>query len=285
MHVLTKAFVVLAAVLSVALSALVIAYAVNTDRIQADYRAKGATVDSVNAQLATQASQANSEQARLNAQIEQLMRDTATQTGEITRLQGERATLTTEKNKAESARQSIESKIAELGETVRTQASIIQNYRDEVTTLRGAELAYRNRALEMDDRLSDLESQREVLEQNYRALQEQIAEAKRSQELALSGGGAANLNQPFVYSGSPINGRIEDIKRDPASGKMLARISVGSNDRVAKNMKFFVVRGENFLGNLVVTEPDLKFSVGEISLVRQGAEEIKEGDLITSRLQ
>ena len=81
MHVLTKAFVVLAAILSVALSALVIAYAVNTDRIQADYRARVAQVDQVNAQIATQASQANSEQARLNAQIEQLMRDAAPTAG------------------------------------------------------------------------------------------------------------------------------------------------------------------------------------------------------------
>ncbi len=37
MHVLTKVLVVFAAILSVALSALVIAYAVNTDRIAADY--------------------------------------------------------------------------------------------------------------------------------------------------------------------------------------------------------------------------------------------------------
>jgi hypothetical protein len=280
-HVLTKVLVVFAAILSVALSALVIAYAVNTDRIAADYGNMQRTKLAVETTHAAQLADWNNQKATQAGRIEQVERELADAKNNATRLDGEAVNLRADLAKEKASRTSIESKIAELGETAKTQAEIIKNYREEVTTLRSNELGYRTRQAELDDRISDLESQREVLEQNYRALQEQIAEAKRTQEKALTGANAGS-DKAFVWTGSPINGRIEEVRRDPSNKKLLAKISVGTNDRVAKNMKFYVVRGSDFLGNLVVTEPDLKWSLGEIVL-QTG--DIREGDLICSRIQ
>ncbi len=285
MHVLTKIFVVIAAVLSIALSALVIAYAVNTDRVATDYTAVQAKLTAAEAQARAQIAAASEEQARLSRTVDQLNTELATRTAEIQRLQSEKATLVADRDRAEAARQGVESKIAELGETAKTQAELIRSYRDEVTTLRGNELQYRTRALEMDDRLSDLESQREVLEQNYRALQEELAELRRDRDAALAGTTGAGSNQPFVYSGPLINGRVENVSVDPASKRTLAQINVGTNDRVQENMTFYIVRNNEFLGNLVVTTTDLRTAVGVVNTLNMQGVEIKPGDLVLSRLR
>lgn len=283
-HVLTKVFVVLATVLAVALSTLVIAYAVNTDRIQADYRGVQNRLTADQAVYSDEKAQASAERTQLNATIEQLNGTLAKLQSDLASQQSELATLRTERAKAENDRQSIQGKIAELGETVRTQATIISNYRTEVTSLRKNDLDTQNRALALEDRNNDLESQLQVLQQNYRALQEQLAEAKRASDAALAGRTAGSADAPFNYTGPAIRGRVEDVQVDSNTSRIMAKVNVGTNDRVANNMQFYVVRDGNFLGNLVVTKADLNFAVGYVNTLGRPVE-IRPGDLISSRAQ
>jgi hypothetical protein len=282
-HVLTKVLVVFAAILSVALSALVIAYAVNTDRIAADYSNAVRQRLVTDEKAASQLAEWNTIKMRLEADKLQLNAQVAEQQAKIASLESERTTIMADKAKAIAEKDQVSNSINDLRETAKTQAAIIQSQHDEVSSLRTNELRYRTTQAELDDRINDLESQREVLEQNYRALQEQIAEAKRAQEQLLSGN-KAGTDQPFVSTGPLINGRIEAVQVDPSTKKTTAKINVGTNDRVAKNMQFSVIRGDRFLGNLVITEPDLKWSVGVINTLGQPVE-IREGDLVLSRLQ
>jgi len=281
-HVLTKAFVVLAAILSIALSALVIAYAVNTDRVLTDYASLRDQKVAAETSYSAVASQSNLEQARLNSVIQDLQNQNATLAAESRRQQADLAQVRTEKNRAEVNAQSTLGKIAELGETAKTQATLITSYRDEVTTLRSNELQYRERALETENRLSDLESQREVLEQNYRALQEQIAEAARTQQQTLAGR-TAGAETPFTPN-IAINARVEAVQAEPGSNRTLVRVNVGTNDRVAKNMKLMVVREGQFLANLVIEQPDLRSSIARVDLLARPDVQIREGDLVLSRL-
>jgi len=282
-HVLTKVFLVFAAVLSIGLSALTIAYAVNTDRIAADYNSALASKAVAEAQVATNLA-ASGERERANAaQLEQLNRDIASRDSQVRQLDAERASLLTEKNKAEAARQSVESKIAELGETTKTQASLIESYTNEVRTLRTNELRYRQQSLDMEDRMSDLESQREVLDQNYRAVQEELAEARRTTD-GVRTGTTASADQPFTYAGATITGSVEEVAADGASGGTLVKINVGSNDRVTKNMRFHVIRDNTFVGNLVVVQSDLKWSVARFDDLGRGSA-ARTGDRVLSRLE
>jgi hypothetical protein len=285
-HVLTKVFVFIAAVLSVALSTLVIAFAVNIDKIREDYQNLSSAKAAIEAQSAAASAISDQERSRLNSVIEQFSREQATLKASLGNLENERNTLSAARSKAETERDAITAKIAELGETTKTQATLIVSYRDEVTTLRKNELDYRQRALDMDNRLNDLESQREVLEQNFRAVQEQLAEAKRSS--SASAAPAAGIvsgaaDQSFVYTGPRIQGRIEDVKIDASTGKTLVKLSVGTNDRVSKNMKMFLVRGDQFVANVVVITPDLKWSVAEVTLVNKGLQ-VMAGDMVVSRI-
>ncbi len=285
MHFLTKVFVVLAALLSIVLSAMVIAYAVNTDRILANYTSLQALSQSQDAKIAELQSKISAGQIGDRAMIQQLNSDLANREQQISDLQRAKAQLETDKNRAESARQSLESKIAELGETAKTQAALIASYTEEIRTLRSSEFTSRRAALDMEDRMSDLESQKEVLEQNYRALQEEIAELRRSSELAASGGGSSGgASSPFVYSGSVIFGSVDEVTEDISTGSTLVKINIGTNDRVAKNMRFGVVRDGAFVGNLVVISTDSKFSIAKFDALNTG-KKVAAGDKVQSRFQ
>jgi hypothetical protein len=290
-HVLTKVFMVLAAVATIALSSLVIAYAVNTDVIRRDYQAALARRDAAEASKASDLAVSNREQTRLAAQIEDLNRAVAQLQQAKTALENERSGLESAKAVAEAERSSTIAKLAELSETLRTQATLISAYRDEAQTLRRNELALRNQSLDMEQRLSDLTSQREVLEQNYRALQEELAELRRDSSTRVAGGvgGAsgtlAATTTGFVASGPVIQGRVLGVQKDPATGKTLVRVSVGSNNRVADGMQFFAARdGSTLVGTLVVIRTDLAESVAEVRLLRPEAGEVRAGDVVLSRL-
>lgn len=287
MHILTKFLVVFAAVLSVFLAALTIAYSANAERITQSLSGEQSLRAQATAALAAQTAQSQSETTRLNSQIQQLARDMAERAKEVNQYQTENARLLADKNKAEASRMAIEGKIAELGELAKTQASLITSYREEVTGLRKNELDYRSQMLGLEQRMSDLESQREVLEGTVRALQEQLAEAKTAQETALKGGGtgkAGKASEPFMFTGPLIQARVESVSKDTASGAMLAKISVGSNDQIRENMKMLVIRNGQFIANLVIVQTDLKWSIGRVETLGREVE-VKEGDLVWSRAQ
>lgn len=293
MHWLTKTLVVIVAVLGMLLSALTIAMSVNADRIVNDFEQERSRKIAAEASQADVTSRAAQEQNRLNAQLEQLSRDIAAREAEIRNLSTERASLLADKNKAELERDTIASKIKELGATTQTQAELLKNYSDEVTQQRKNELTFRQRQVEMDDRVSDLESQREVLEQTVRALQEQLADAQLAVQKNLASGGASGGGtataakaggEAFVLGGQIVRGRVEKVEKDAATGATLVQINLGTSDNIKENTKLFVGRAEGFVANVVVIKTDLKWAVGKIDTLGRDVK-VQEGDWVVSRLQ
>jgi len=282
-HILTKAFMVIATLLSVALSALVIAYAANTDKIRQDYSEVKVELEATKAALSAGTSTQSQQIVRLEQQVGDLTSRLSDANSKVTALQDERATLQRDKAQAVADKTSAESKISEQTEVARTQATLLTNLGDEVRTLRKNELVYKQRQLEMEDRLNDLQAQRDVLDQNYRALQEELAQLKQGTTTTVAGGGAAT-NAPFQYSGPVIMGKVESVQRDPGTNRTLAKLSIGSNDRVAKNMLMRVVRNNQFIANVVVTQADLSYSIGAVDTLGKQVE-VREGDTVVSRLQ
>lgn len=287
MHWLTKAFVLAAAVLAVLLSALTIAYSSNADKIVGDYYDEQARRTSAEALAQGAESKFASERAELNAKVAVLGRDISSLQAQVSQLQSENAKLLMGKNSAEDERRLAMSKLDELQITARTQASLIQSYRDETTTLRGNEQRSQREKNEMGDRISDLEAKREVLEQSLRSLQEQLAEARTGLENALSGASstktASGNSEAFTFSGPIIRGRVDEVGSDAATGSTLVKINVGSADNVRDNMKFYVVRGNEFVGTLTVVKTDLKHSIAKVTLTgTKGA--VSTSDMVLSRI-
>ncbi len=286
MHILTKVFVLFAAVLSILMAALSISYTVNADRVVADYRNAMARADlavnDMNALKSSSSQLVAAKEEELAAARDEL----ASRVADIRRLEADNSELRIGLRSAEAARESITAKIAELGVAVETQARIIDEYKNELSRLRQAELDYRDERLDLEKQLSDLESQVIVYEQVKRALEEQLTEVRNTLADATTRGGAgsdASRAAPSTIPGAQIRGSIDEVTTDPASGQLLVKINLGSNDRVRENSRLYVHRGQTYLGELVIFRVDLNHAIGRMSYTVAG-QSVEAGDSVLSRL-
>jgi len=289
-HFLTKLLVVFAAVLSLLLSGLVIMHSLNVSRIEADYHQEVARRQASDAALSAQNAQGASESTRRAEEINNLNSLIASLTSEKNRLEQLNTQLTSDKTQAVLSRDSVLAQIGQLGETVKTQQKLIDSYRDEVTGLRKNELRYKEQQLQTDERLSDLTSQNEVLTQNIRALREQLEEAKQAIQSASSGGTAAlsrltgKSAEPFMFTGSRLDGKVENVRADDATGTQLVQINLGSTDGIRENMKLFAVRNNEFVANLIVVQTDLKVAFAKVDTLGRSVS-VQSGDVATTQLK
>lgn len=286
MHILTKVFVLFASVLSIMMAALAISYSVNADRITADYKDSLAAVQTATSDLSAVKAAQGQERAALQEDINRLQDELASRDADTRRLEASNSELRIALRQAEAARESISSKIAQLGVTTETQAKIIDEYKTELSRLRESELAWRNDKIDLEKSLSDLESQVIVYEQVKRALQEQIEEMR----IALSNGGQPASQStsaratPTEVAGPLIRGSIDEVMNDPSSGDMLVKINLGTNDRLRENTRLYIHRGNNvFLGELVIKSVDLNHAVGRVAYVAKN-QSIRQGDQVMSKI-
>lgn len=284
MHVVTKILIVAASVLCVLLAALTMAYAVNADRIVADLnRERDLKTAAVAAQINDVAT-AREESSRKGQELDSLNIKIAEHVTNIRRLEGERADLMTNIRKAEADRDSIASKIDQMAATTNTQAKLVDTLIAEVTKLRDNELAYRREAIQLTDRINDLDSQRAGLEQSVRALQEQMTELRYALQNASAGvtAGTSGPRPPTVAA----NGRITQTMADNTRGVMLAQIDLGTNDQIRENTLLYIIRPPNeYVGQLVIERADLKTAVGRINLQGRTGVQVRTGDTVTGSLR
>lgn len=285
MHILTKVFVLFAAVLSILMAALSISYTVNADRVVMDYRNAMARADQAANDRDSIRSSASQLVASKEEELNSARDELASRNADIRRLEAANSELRIGLRSAESARESITAKIAELGVAVETQARIIDEYKNELSRLRRAELDYRDERLDLEKQLSDLESQVIVYEQVKRALEEQLTEVRTTLASASTGGATNNATRiaPAEVPGPQIRGSVDQVTNDPATGQLLVKINLGSNDRVRENSRLYVHRGQTYLGELVVFQVDLNHAIARMSYTVPG-QDIRANDSVLSRL-
>jgi hypothetical protein len=283
--VLTKVFVVLLTLVSIALSMLV----VSAFARQEDWRASAidwrTTASALQAKERAVAQNAALEQARAQdrhqkdvAQIADLQAKAADQERAIAELERKTAEaenrLTVEQGT--SAALSEQSKVFQADVTKEREFS--------------GRLAKRNSELERQsidqtDRIKELTANMAMAQAQVRALQQQLAAAsgRGAAEPAAVAGNIVEANEPSVQPSAapevtaPIRGEVTSVKGT------LAGISVGSADGVAAGMRFLIYRpGQRgakpqYLGTLRVTKVEPKQSAGQIE---QSEGDIKEGDTV-----
>lgn len=284
MHILTKVFVLFAAVLSIMMAALAISFSVNADRILADY--DSALADAQSARDSLSAYKAVEAQAKstLEEDKQRIQDELASRDADVRRLEAANSELRIALRQAESERVSITSKIAQLGVTTETQANIIAEYKDELSRLRLAELNYRDEKIDLEKQLGDLESQVIVFTQNNRMLNEQLTEMRRLVDNPGASTSVSFNNTSTEIAGAPISGRIDEVRTDPNTGDKLVKINLGTNDRITNNARMYVHRnGSTYLGELVIFKVDLNHAVARVAYTVPG-QSIREGDQILSKL-
>lgn len=286
MHILTKIFVVLAALLSLLVSALAITYSINAERISDEFGAARRAEDAATTALRLAEENHKLEVTQLRGQLETRNVELADLRGELDESRYDAQRLAAEKRAAEAQTAAVQSQVRELGVTADTLTKLVETYRDEVTNLRDQELTNRDQRLDLEDTIADQSSRLQVFEQTVRALREQLADARQQIEelgsgraVARNGGAAA----PRTIPGTVITGTVEDVRDDSESGRTLVQVDLGSNDGVSALTELDVVRGQNYVGTIVVDEVDLQASVGYVRLTN-GNLKIRRGDQVRSRL-
>lgn len=281
MHTVTKVLVVFAAILCVLLAALTMAYSVNADRIVAALRSETDLRTATESSAKNQMAQAAELQTVRQQQIEKLNNEVTQKQSQITSLQTERTKLLQDVAAAINARDAIVNQIDQLAATNKTQALLIDSYRNEVTKLRENELTYRKREIELVDRLNDLESQREVQDGSIRALQEQLIESKRLLDAA--GGPVQTRAQSDapIRPSFPVSGKVTEVMTDPANQKPMAVVNVGTNNQIRENMQLMITRGNEFIANFTVKQVDLQWARGEINYLGRKVT-VQQGDTVQS---
>lgn len=284
MHVVTKILIVFCAILSLILAALTMAFATNASAIRrsvGDEQARRIAAETAVASNAQQWAQEKLAEAdrRKTAETAQ-----ATAEARVATVEAERTDIRSQLEAARANAAAIQSQIAQLGATTDTQAALIKAYRDEVTALRAAMFTSGKKEIELVDRINDLESAREVLEQSARALKEQLEELKLVNQSLQQNGGVASAtaatNIPRELPGPLVRARVVETFRSPAGEDMVV-IDEGSNRGLKENIAMNITRGDQYVAGIVITAVEPGRSIGKVTL---GKMSVTRDDVVLSRL-
>ncbi len=275
MSALTKIFIVLLAVFSIAFAMSTISFVAQTNKwkkLAEDYQAARGIVETkmLNQSAAHAAEKANwldarreslRENGELNAKIQKVQEDLGKITAELAQVRAEKSS-----SDALSRNLTGQLELASLGR---------DNEQKQRQTFQERNIELETRNIDLNKRVNELTAQALVLVQQQRQFEQQInilreenqklaAITRRAAtgELEAAGAGSEAVTPLEPVAGTPIRGRILEVE-----GK-LATISVGSTDGVQANMTFVIYRGADYIGDLRITDVEPHRSAGTIIQAR-----------------
>lgn len=256
MHILTKFFVFIAAILSVLLAGLSIAYTFNANEIATQMqRAKAqasAAVAEANSNLATseqRVSELRSSERDQDAKI-------AERDNRIIELENTVSNLSAENAGLRAEQATYSTRIDEFTTLIATAQTLDAARAEELRELRDELLSYARREIELTDRINDLVSQLEVSQATVRSLQETIVQI---QEGGDNGGDADRA--PVAPEG--FRARVTDVRSED-SGRTLVAIDAGSSDGLRAGTRLSVSDQNGFSAVIVIEQVNLNSSSGYV---------------------
>ena len=293
MSVLTKIFVVLVTFLSVLLAALVVPFVAKTEDFRQQYEDQRTLKDKANAAARTL-------QSRINSLDEARGERRALWTATERKLKTEITTSEIDLDEATAAVNQLKAELAQgkvnmdrLAAAAEQSTLLLQSQSEEVKEDRMRFASAEKRAVELDDRINDLNSQLDSFSRQGQKLKEEsherTTELAKLQELwdqvpqatrlAIAGEGAARegTKEPYVPS-EAIHGRITKVQQ--FGDDKFVELDIGSVDGVAVNMKFWVHRGGQFVGTVIIMTVDANASAGRLQITVAGVGDIVAGDTV-----
>lgn len=267
MGILTKIFVVLVAVLSVALAAFTATYVKNNATVKGERDTlKGQVVQAQSAAEAAQQAKDRQEQKHTQT-IGELDTTINDQRGEIASLNSDIEGLKGEKVLLENRVASLEAQREQVSAGTEQQATIIATLRDELKDARTKQLKAERSVTELTDALQTKSTELDTAVENIRLLKENVADLQNQLEQSRSQVATVADTSPseiVVPSGTTlVKGLITAVK--PVGEDLFVSVNVGSNDDVKPGMEF-MIHDENYVGSLVISKVDLNSSAGRVTL-------------------
>ncbi|MDI9404356.1 MAG: hypothetical protein QM516_10830 [Limnohabitans sp.] len=296
MHVLTKIFVVLVALLTVAIVPLVAVNATNESSFKTKFtnaeQARAAAETSLAAERNSWLSQQQKIEADLQAAksaVADLQKQLQSKTTAVTKAESELAG-------AKAAQAAFMTSLATLAESGKASTQLTDALVAELGDLRSKVLVAEKRRAELEVEFDAKISELEVADAARRALQEEVKRLADEKdravatvaeyvasvgELAKSRAGAVS-DSGRVVATKNMAATIISVRRD--GGAPLAEINAGSRDGVKAGWVLAIGEGSTFVGNLRITEVDVNRSVGVIELEDVSARgEVKPGQRAIAR--
>lgn len=291
MHVLTKIFIVLVALLTVLMVPLVVVYAHNEDSYKARYQSVESQYATAQNRLESAESLFNAERTRLEAMRQDVERDNRDLRADKDRLDAEIRQLEGRIAAAESLKLEIHGELSRLASTMEAGQQLTGTLVTEVRSLRQDTMHQAEQNIELDEALREKVSQLEVAIAARRALEEELNRLRESH--------ASAMDQLSVYvatfgtlGDTETGGRTVPADRDlqapilkvlRSSDQVLAEIDAGSRDGIKVGWTFVISNGGQFVGNLRIIEVDVNRSTGVLSLEDRNRASIQVNDTATAR--
>jgi len=281
---LTKVFVVLVAILSVVLVAVMVTFVAN----QENYKQRFNDEFSNRSVADTMARRA---QAELDASQDKQLHRESKLAAEITTLTSQLMDVETGLADAKAGRATLisdkirlEGSLAQLGIGSRILIETNSQQRVELDASRQGFAKAKSDLIQTADLLSQKMTHIEILEQELRYSQEQLTElieenaqlVSRVQTAGVSSDESALISTPL--GGQRIEGGITRIEK--GEDATYVQLNVGSVDGVSEGMEFTVHHEWQFKGNLVIHLVDDRSSSGKITLMEG---QVTAGDQVMSR--
>lgn len=257
MHILTKFFVFIAAILSVLLAGLSIAYTFNANEIASQItRANAARAAAEN-----EAQARSLDAARQSSENESTLADMhatlAERESHITNLEGEISRLIATNADLQTQQATYSTRIDEFTTLIATAQELDAARAEELRALRDDLLEYARKEIALTDRINDLVSQLEVAEATVRSLQETIVSIQEGGD----GSGSTTTRTPTAPEG--FRARVTDVSTDE-SGRVLVAIDAGSSDGLRPGTRLSVSDESGFVAVIVIDRVNLNNATGYV---------------------
>lgn len=294
MHVLTKIFIVLVALLTVAIVPLVAVNATNESTYQKKFKEAQASAAAAEAVL-------NTERAAWLASQQKLESDLRTMETKVADLQKQADAKSAEARKAaqelagtKAAQASIAASLEVLASNGKASGQLTETLVAELRSLRTRSLEAEKRLVEVQEAFDASQSSLEVADAARRALQEEVKRLADEKDRAVATvaeyvasvgelpKARAGAVSERVVADRNVSASIISVRRE--KGTTLAEINAGSRDGVKAGWVLTIGDGSTFVGNLRLTEVDVNRAVGVVELEDAASRgEVKVGQRAIAR--
>lgn len=284
MSPLSKAFVVLATLLSVVMVALTIGFAAQTENYRASYEEAEIDRQVANAAFARKMAEKDSErQAAVDALSTRESADNSVAAA-IEAKTSEIRSLTERIANLEATNARTTAALAATSETLQAANARSASQDEQIRGMIGDMAALARQKSEAEQAIVTATGRSDRLENDVRRLQEQlIALEQENAELTSVNDEMArflesqNLNPDDVAGGNSgirIAGAVTNVDQI-GDGLTLVEINVGTRDGVQADMPFTIFRGDQYVGTIIIKTVDTDRAVGEVDLAE---DTIRSGD-------
>ncbi len=294
MHVLTKIFIVLVALLTVAIVPLVAVNATNESTFQKKFKEAQASASAAEAILSTERSAWLASQQKLETDIRAMESKVADLQKQADSKGAEARKAAQELAGTKAAQASIAASLEVLAQNGKATGELTETLVAELRNLRTRSMEAEKRLVEVQEAFDSSQSSLEVADAARRALQEEVKRLADEKdhalatvadyvasvgELAKARAGAVGER---VVATRSVSSTIISVRRD--GNTTLAEINAGARDGLKAGWVMTIGDGSTFVGNLRITEVDVNRSVGVVELEDATARgEVKVGQRAISR--